>query len=155
MDKKKTILFAASSGGHLEQILCLRGLNQYYNTILVTEKTGYDINTWQDTVYWVPQVNRREFLAILKLLTICFKSIYIFFKEKPDIVITTGALSVVPTCLIAKVFRKKFIYIESFAKVETLTLTGKLMYNFAGLFIVQWEELHKLYTRTVFGGSIY
>lgn len=154
-NKKKKILFVASSGGHLEQILCLKALKQYYDTVLVTEKTGYKINAWQDKTYKLPQVNRREKLVLLKLLLISLKSVYILLKEKPDAVITTGALSVIPLCLLTKLFGKKLIYIESFAKVESLTLSGKLMYKFANLFIVQWDELKELYPKTVYGGSIY
>jgi UDP-N-acetylglucosamine:LPS N-acetylglucosamine transferase len=153
--KKKKILFAASSGGHLEQILCLRELSQYYNSILVTEKTSYGMKTWQDKVYTIPQINRREFLVLFKLLTISIMTVYILIKEKPEVVITTGALSVVPLCLLTRLFRKKLIYIESFAKVESLTLSGSLAYRFANLFIVQWDELKKLYPNTIYGGSIY
>lgn len=153
--KRKKILCVASSGGHLEQILCLKDLNQYYDTILVTEKTGYDINAWQDKLYRIPQVNRRERYLPFKLMWIGVRSIYILIKENPDVVITTGALSVIPLCLLTKLLRKKLIYIESFAKVKSLTLSGKLMYKFANLFIVQWDDLKKSYPNTVYGGSIY
>ena len=51
--------------------------------------------------------------------------------------------------------KKKIIYIESFARVDEASLTGKLMYPIADKFIVQWEEMLKLYPKAVYGGAIY
>lgn len=155
MNKKKKILYIASSGGHLEQILCLKPLKQDYDSVLVTEKTGYNIPTWQDKVYKLPQVNRREVLVPFKLIWISIRSLSILLREKPDVVITTGVLAVIPLCLLAKLSGKKLIYIESFAKVNSRTISGKLIYRFADLFIVQWKDLLKLYPKAIYGGGIY
>ena len=62
---------------------------------------------------------------------------------------------VIPSILIAKLFKKKVIYIETFARVNTASKTGRFVYKFADLFIVQWEELKKIYPNAVYGGSIY
>ena len=79
----------------------------------------------------------------------------IYIKEKPDIVITTGVLAMIPICLLAKFFGKKLIYIESFAKVTTPTETGKLMYKYADQFYVQWPQMKKFYPNALYLGSIY
>jgi UDP-N-acetylglucosamine:LPS N-acetylglucosamine transferase len=76
-------------------------------------------------------------------------------KEKPDTIISTGALVTFPICLLGKLMRKRIIYIESFARVDTASLTGKLMYRIADLFIVQWEELLKIYPKAMYGGGIF
>jgi uncharacterized protein Veg len=47
------------------------------------------------------------------------------------------------------------IYIESFARMKTLNKSGKFLYKYADLFIVQWEELLKCYPKAVYGGWIY
>ena len=44
-------------------------------------------------------------------------------------------------CLLAKLFRKKLIFIESFSKITSPTITGKLLYKHADLFLVQWEDM--------------
>ena len=79
----------------------------------------------------------------------------IFVKEKPQIVISTGALSSVPMCLIAKLFKKKIIFIESFAKINSPTLTGKLIYKIADQFYIQWESMRRFYPEAIYKGGIY
>ena len=61
----------------------------------------------------------------------------------------------VPLCILAKLFRKKLIYIESFAKVTSPTETGKLLYKFADQFYVQWETMKEFYPNAINVGGIY
>ena len=49
----------------------------------------------------------------------------------------------------------KVIYIESFARVHDASLTGKLVYRFADLFIVQWETMIDVYPRAKYVGGIF
>ena len=58
-------------------------------------------------------------------------------------------------CYIAKLFRSKVIFIETFANRNTKTLSGRLVYPIADTFIVQWEEMLKLYPKAIYGGWIY
>ena len=70
-------------------------------------------------------------------------------------VVTTGAHVVGLMALIAKIFGSKVIYIETFANITSKTITGKLVYKFADLFIVQWESMKKLYPKATYGGWIF
>lgn len=151
----KKIIMAASSGGHVEQLLCLKELNEFYECILVTEETSYKSNYWQNKKYFVPQINRKEKLFLLKCIKITAISLKIIMKEKPNAVITTGALAMIPICLISKLLGNKLIYIESFAKVNSPTKTGKFLYKFSDIFIVQWESMLKYYPKAIYGGEIY
>ena len=76
-------------------------------------------------------------------------------QEKPEVIITTGALIAFPFCLIGKLKKTKVIYIESFARVNNKSLTGKLVYPFADLFIVQWESMLELYPKAKYTGGIF
>lgn len=154
-NKKIKICFAASSGGHYEQLMMLKPLMDKYDSFVLTEKTKYKSNLYNKKTYQVFQVNRKESLCFFKLLAISFKSLYIFIKERPDVVICTGVLAMIPICLWAKIFRKKLIYIESFAKVTSPTLSGKLLYKFADVFYVQWESMRKIYPKSIYLGGIY
>lgn len=154
-NKNIKLCFAASTGGHFEQILMLKPLMKKYNSILVTEKTDYQTEIDGVKMYYLLQVNRKERFYVIKMLRNLFKSLKIMLKEKPDVVITTGVLAMIPISLIAKLFRKKLIYIESFAKVNTPTETGKLLYRFADRFYVQWEPLLKTYPKAIYRGGIY
>lgn len=153
--KNKKICFAASSGGHYEQIMMLKPLMEKYNSFIVTEKTRYSCETKNPKIYYMPQVNRKEKGIIFKMILNCFISLKVFLNEKPDAVITTGVLAMIPLCLISKICGKKLVYIESFAKVTTPTRTGKFLYKFADQFYVQWKQMLKIYPNAIYLGSIY
>ena len=155
MQKKPKICFAASSGGHFEQILLLKPLTKEYESILVTEKTNYGLPKSEIKTYFLEQVNRRELSAPVRILKNTWISFKILKDESPDIIITTGVLAVVPLCILAKLMRKKLIFIESYAKIRSGTKTGKLLYHFADHFIVQWESMKEVYPNAYVAGSIY
>ncbi|EOU1888153.1 PssD/Cps14F family polysaccharide biosynthesis glycosyltransferase [Clostridium perfringens] len=151
---RKKICFIASSGGHFEQLMMLKPLMDSNRSFIVTEKTNYSVNT-NEKVYYLKQVNRHELKFIPLMILNSFKSLKVFMKEKPDVIISTGALSVIPICVIGKVFRKKIIFIESFAKITSPTLTGRFIYKFADRFYIQWESLRKFYPNAINKGGIY
>lgn len=153
--KNRKICFAASSGGHYEQLLMLMPLMEKYDSFVVTEKTKYKAVAKNQRMYYVKQVNRKEKTFILAMLINAIKSFFIFIKERPDVIITTGVLAMIPICIFAKLFRKKLIYIESFAKITSPTETGKFLYKYADRFYVQWESMKEFYPDAVFLGGIY
>nr|WP_300860106.1 PssD/Cps14F family polysaccharide biosynthesis glycosyltransferase [uncultured Acetatifactor sp.] len=152
---RKKLCFAASSGGHFEQITMLAPLMKKYESFIVTERTQYEASIDGEQMYYLQQVNRNEALFLFRMTVNTFKSMRLFFKEKPDVVITTGVLAVVPLCLIAKVFKKRLIYIESFAKVSSPTKTGQILYRLADQFYVQWESMLEFYPNAIYLGGIY
>lgn len=155
MKETKKICFAASTGGHFEQLMMMFPLMQKYDSFILTEKAKYDVNTKGIKSYYLLQTNRNEKTFILNLLINAVHSFFIFLKEKPDVVICTGVLSMIPMCLLAKVFGKKLIYIESFAKINSPTLSGKLLYKYADEFFVQWESMLEVYPNAKYIGYIY
>lgn len=154
-NKMKKICFIASTGGHFEQLMMMKDLMQKYDSFIVTERTDYNALNNKEKVYYLMQVNRSEITFIFKMIYNFFATLKIFLKENPDFVISTGALATIPMCLIAKLFRKKVIFIESFAKINSPTLTGKLIYKFADQFYVQWEEMLEFYPNAIYKGGIY
>ncbi|MBE5930104.1 MAG: polysaccharide biosynthesis protein [Lachnospiraceae bacterium] len=153
--KQLKIIFAASSGGHLEQLLMLKPLMEKYDSVFVTEKTEYNVGKTDVKTYYLSQINRKELLFLPKLIGNTFRSLRIIIKERPKVMITTGVLAIVPLALLMKLFGGKLIYLESFAKVTSKTLSGKLLYRFADQFYVQWEEMLKLYPNAIYKGGIY
>lgn len=152
---KKKICFAASSGGHFEQLMMLKPLMDQYDSFILTEKTSYSVNTKGTKTYFLRQVNRKEKTALISLLINTVISIKIFIDERPDAIICTGVLAMLPMCLICKLFKKKVIYIESFAKVTSATQSGKLMYKYADQFYIQWESMKEIYPNALYLGGIY
>lgn len=155
----KKILFISSAGGHLSEMLELKELFQYYDYHIITEKTKSTLSL-QDTYigkvdYLIYGTKDHMLSYPFKLFANCIKSLYFYFKIRPKVIITTGAHTAGPMCCIGKIFGSKIIYIESFANIHTKTITGRLIYHFADLFIVQWESMLKLYPKATYGGWIY
>lgn len=151
----KKICFAASSGGHFEQLMMLKPLMEKYESIIVTERTGYDINPGDLKLYYLRQVNREEKSCFFRLICNAFLSLKIYITERPDVIICTGVLAMIPLCLLCKIFGKKLIYIESFAKVTSPTLSGKFLYKYADQFYVQWPQMLEIYPNAIYLGGIY
>lgn len=154
-NRRKKVCFAASTGGHFEQLMMLKPLMQKYDSFIITEKTKYGVNVKDVRTYYLNQVNREENGCFGRLLVNSFRSLKIYLREKPDVIICTGVLAMIPMCLICKMFGKRLIYIESFAKVTSPTQTGKFLYKFADQFYVQWPQLKEIYPNAICMGGIY
>ncbi|MBO5375465.1 MAG: polysaccharide biosynthesis protein [Bacilli bacterium] len=161
MNKKnnKKILFISSTGGHLSEMLRLSPMFKKYDYHIITEKTKSNMHLLEkhpNKVNFLVYGTKSNILVYpFKLLYNCFKSLFLYFKIKPKVIITTGAHTAGPMCCIGKIFGSKIIYIETLANSKTKTVTGRLIYHFADLFIVQWEEMLKLYPKAKYGGWIY
>ena len=154
-EKNIKICFAASSGGHYEQLMRLKPLMKKYDSFILTEKTEYSTEVNEQKAYYIYQVNRIESISLLKMIANIFISFRVFIKERPDVVICTGVLATIPMCLFVKLFKKRLIYIESFAKVTSPTKSGKLLYKLSDQFYVQWESMKRIYPNAIYLGGIY
>src|SRR5699024_2838249 len=76
-------------------------------------------------------------------------------KERPDVIISSGAAVGVPFFYIGKLFGIKTVYIEVFDRIDDPTMTGKLVYPVTDCFIVQWEEMKKVYPKAINLGGIF
>ena len=156
---KKSVLFVASTGGHLNELMQVKTLFKKYNYHIVTEKTEIDNSLkkkYGDNMsFLIYGTKKYPIKYIFKFLANCFISLYYFFKFQPEVIVTTGTHTAVPMCYIGKIFGAKIIFIETFANRTTGTVAGKLVYPIADTFVVQWEEMHKVYPKSVCWGWIY
>ncbi|MCD8019190.1 MAG: beta-1,4-galactosyltransferase enhancer [Clostridiales bacterium] len=150
--RKPRLCFVSSSGAHWEQLRNLKPLAEKYKGFFVTEKTYYDEPM---SNYFMLQTDLKDKLMPLKMLYNSIYAIIIWIKERPDFVITTGTMVAYPFYLLAILFRKKFIFIETFGRADMPTVAGKMMHKHADLFIVQWESQKKYYKKAVYGGRLY
>lgn len=152
-------MFISSTGGHLNELLQLQPLFGKCDYHLVSEKTKSNASL-QDVhkgkiSFLTYGTKNNLFKYSLVFPYNCVKSLCLFLKYKPDVVVTTGAHTCVPMCYIAHFFKKKVIYIETFANIYTKTMTGKLVHPIADYFIVQWETMLNLYPNAIYGGWIF
>ena len=155
----KKVLFISSAGGHFNELMRLEPLFKKYDSYFATEKlkaTKKLKKRFKNKFFYLVYGTKDHMLTYpFKLLANSFISLYQFIKIRPDVIVTTGAQSAGPMCCIAKIFRKKIIFIETMANIDKKTITGKLVYKFADLFIVQWEGMLKLYPKAIYRGLIY
>lgn len=152
---KEKICYVCSSGGHFDEMNHVRKEMEEIDSFLVTEKTQIPGLTQYDDVYCVSRLSRKDAFWIFKMLKLFVQGVSIFLKEKPTHIISFGAMVTYPFCLVGKLMGKKVIYVESVARVNSPSLTGKLVYPFADLFVVQWEQLLDVYPNAVYGGWVY
>ena len=152
------VLFISSTGGHLTEMLELKELFKKYDYHIITEKTKSNLKLKKEygkkIDFLIYGTKDHKFSYPFKLIVNCFKSLWFYIKIRPRFIITTGAHTAGPMCCIGKIFGSKIIFIESMANITTKTVTGKLIYKFADLFIVQWESMLRLYPKAVYGGWI-
>ncbi len=153
--KKQKICFIASSGGHFAELRNLKPLTERYDCFLVTEWVENFQSSFCEKKYFVKEINRKVKFFLFRMLWLFLRELFIFIKQRPSVVISTGALCAYPMLRIAKFFRKKVIYIESYARIDDLSTTGKKIYNHCDLFLVQWEELKEKYPKAEYVGAFF
>lgn len=84
-----------------------------------------------------------------------FQSLRIYLKEKPKFILSTGSGMAIATCIIGKIFGSKLIFVETGARVNTPSMTGRFLYHFSDLFIVQWKSLLKYFPKAKYGGLLF
>ena len=155
----KKVLFISSTGGHLTELLELKKMFKKYDYRIITEKTKSNDSLKEEypgKVYFLPYGTKHNKLKYpFILLANCFISLFYFIKFRPNVIVTTGAHTAGPMCCIGKILGAKIVYIETFANIKTKTVTGRLVYHFADLFIVQWESMLKVYPKATYGGWIF
>lgn len=155
----RKVLFISSAGGHLSELMQMDELIKKYNSYIVTEKTESTLELkykYKSKILYLSHTSRKPFYRfIFKFTYNILKSVWIYMKIKPEIIVTTGASCTVPICYIGKFMRKKIIYIESFARVETLSMSGKSIVKIADLFFVQHKELHEKFPNTIYEGGLF
>ena len=154
--KNIKVCLTSSSGGHFMQLKQLFKMTEKYDTFIFTEKNeiakGYS-NKYK--INYLKQQERKNAGFIFEFIYNILKAFGIILWKNPDAVISTGAGATTFVCLFVKLFGGKVIYIESFAKINSQTITGKIVYKFADEFYVQWEDMKKLYPKAHYNGGIY
>jgi UDP-N-acetylglucosamine:LPS N-acetylglucosamine transferase len=140
MKKNKKIGLICSHGGHFTEMLELGKAFEGYPSFLLTYKEKATLG--RENAYYIKNIGRNPVTLIVGVMKILF----IFLKEKPDILFSTGSEIAIPSFYFGKfLFQTKLIYLECSAQVYQPSLTGKWVYPITDLFLVQWAPLLKRY----------
>jgi len=146
------ICLVCSSGGHFYELYCLRGAWSTHDQFWVTfhsQDTGHVLK--DQKVYTAYCPTNRNLKNLARNLFLAWR---VLAREKPRVVVSTGAGVCVPFFLLARLRGIKTVYIESLARINELSLTGRMVYSLANEFIVQWPELAERYSKARFEGQL-
>ena len=147
------ICLVGSSGGHLAYLNMLKPFWSREDRFWVTfDKEDARSILKDEKMYPCYFPTNRNLKNLIKNT---FLAIRILRKERPDVIISSGAAVAVPFFYLGKLFGAKTVYIEVFDRIDKPTVTGKLVYPVTDKFIVQWEEMKKVYPKAINLGSIF
>lgn len=144
------VCVVSSCGGHLTEVRCLLpaygGHEHFYvlndKAILPADmqgKTRFIAHSERD---WKFLLNLWEAFCILR-------------KERPAVILSTGAGPVVPFAIIGRLFfGTRVVFVETITRIEKPSMTGKIMYHLANDFFYQWESLRTYFPRGTYGGPL-
>lgn len=138
MTRKRRVLAVASGGGHWVQLLRLRPAFEGSEITFATTRSSYRGDVENHRFACIPDCNRWE---KVKLLKCALSVLLLILKEKPDVIITTGAAPGYFAIRLGKLLRKKTIWVDSIANAEELSLSGHKAGRHVDLWITQWEHL--------------
>ncbi len=151
-DKLKVCL-VGSSGGHLTHLYMLKPFWKDKERFWVTfEKEDAKSLLYGERMIPCYYPTNRSIKGLFINTILAWKVIR---RERPDLIISTGAAVAVPFFYIGKLFGAKCIYIEVFDRINHSTVSGKMVYPITDKFIVQWEEMKKVYPKAINLGSIF
>ena len=147
------VCLVGSSGGHLTHLYMLKPFWQDKERFWVTfNKEDANSILEGEQVYHCYYPTNRSLKALLINTRLAWK---VLRKERPDVIVSSGAAVAVPFFYLGKLFGMKTIYIEVFDRIDKPTMTGKMVYPVTDRFIVQWEEMKQVYKKAINLGSIF
>ena len=133
------ICLVCSHGGHLSEMLQLMDAFEGYQTFFITYDSArtrtLEHKYLLRNIGTNPFVMAQAFLSMLRIL----------LTERPIVIVSTGSEIAIPAFYIAKLFRIKTIFIESWTRIDRPTGTGRIVYPVSDVFLVQWEQMLSKY----------
>lgn len=139
------IIGISSGGGHLTELITIARFLPTLSAV-ITETRAAERNTGSGFSFVPLRDPHRSVFGFLHNLGQAFRYLR---HHKPDVVISTGAGMTVPFFLLAKMTGAVCIYVETGARISTPSMTGRILYPFSSLFIVQNEALRSFYPKSV------
>lgn len=140
-----------SSGGHLFQLYTLQEWWTQFDRFWVTFDKPDAVSLLEiERKYFAHFPTNRNLVNLVRNFFLAAK---ILRREKPDVLVSTGAALAFPFFILGKMMGAKLVFIEVFDRLDSPTLTGKLVYPFCDKFLIQWEEQRQFYPQAEFWGQ--
>ncbi len=138
MSEAKRVLAVASGGGHWVQLLRLRQAWAGADVAYVTVQASYEAQVPGERFYCVTDATRWD---RLKLIWMVLQIAWVVLRERPDVVITTGAAPGVAALRVGKWLGARTVWVDSIANVQSMSMSGRKVRGFADLWLSQWPDV--------------
>ena len=146
------IALVGSSGGHLTHLLLLKPWWNQHDRFWVTfDKPDARSALADEQVYWCHHPTNRNLPNLLRNTALAWQ---ILREERPDVIISTGAAVAVPFFALGRLHGALTVYVEVYDRIDSPTLTGRLVYPIAHRFVVQWPEQQRFYPKAELFGEL-
>lgn len=143
---KKKVLAISSGGGHWIELMRLRPAFEGHEVVYVTVAEAYRSHVPGERFRVIEDVTRWDRAGMLRCAA---QVLRVLAAERPDVVISTGALPGFFGVVLAKLLGCRTVWVDSIANVEELSMSGSKVGPFADLWLTQWRELERA------GGPVY
>ena len=138
--KRKRLLAIASAGGHWKELVRLKPLFDQYEVTYVTTESGFRGDVHGRRFRTVTEASRWDRLRLMKS---ALEVLWVLVRERPRVIVTTGAAPGWFALYLGKKFGAKTVWIDSFANGDELSLSGQKAGRYADVWLTQWPELAK------------
>lgn len=136
------VCIVSSCGGHLTEVRCLKEAYAAYEHFYVLNDKALLPPDMEGRTYFITH-SERDWKQLVNLV----EAWRILKKDKPQVILSTGAGPAVPFALVGKLLGIKFIFVETITRVQAPSLTGRIMYWLADDFFYQWESLGRYFPK--------
>jgi UDP-N-acetylglucosamine:LPS N-acetylglucosamine transferase len=147
------VLLACSDGGHLAQLHRLSPWWSQHERVWMTFRKPHAISLLDgERVAWAHHPTTRNVGNLLRNFVLAWR---VLRTERPDVVVSDGAGVAVPVFVLAWLLRIPRVFVEVYDRIDSRTMTGRLVRPITSLFVVQWPEQQRLYKGSVVLGPLW
>jgi UDP-N-acetylglucosamine:LPS N-acetylglucosamine transferase len=141
------LLLVCSSGGHFKGLFQLQAFWSRHHHSWVTFDTATTRATLEgEAVTWAHSPTNRNLPNLIRNALLSWR---LLRRQKPDVILSTGAGVAVPFLILGKLLGCRTVFVESITRIETLSLTARLVQPFLDVLYVHWPQLQVRYPRAV------
>ena len=146
------VVLVCSTGGHLMQLHQLKPWWGKHERVWVTFDKPDSLSVLADEhVVWAYHPTTRNIPNTLRNLRLAWSTLR---RERPEVIVSSGAGVAFPFFLIGRLLRIPTVYLEVYDRIDSATLTGRLCYPMSDLFLLQWDEQRDMYKRGLVVGRV-
>ena len=147
---RNKVIAVASSGGYWVQLRRVIPAFADSEVVYVTVLESYRSEVPENRFYAVNDATRWNKLALIRL---AIRMAWIIARERPSVVVSTGAAPGYFAVMLGRWFGARTIWIDSMANIDELSMSGSRAGQYADLWLTQWPHLARA-GGPQYGGSV-